>query len=156
MKLYNKLFDMKTVLSLYDRFKDKAVDIDIKTHREKRSLSANAYAWALIGKIADVLRASKEEIYLAMLKRYGQSSIISVLSDVDIRGYIKYYEDIGTADLGGKSFTHYKVYKGSSEYNTKEMSIFIDGIVSEAKDMDIETMPPAELERIKSLWNIKA
>ena len=38
--------------------------------------------------------------------------------------------------------------KGSSEYDTKEMSSFIDGIISEAKGLGIETLPPEELERM--------
>lgn len=125
---------------------------EIKEHKEKRSLTANAYAWCLIGKIADVLRSSKEEIYLNMLKLYGQSEIVSVLSHIDISGYFKYYEPIATATLQGKEFTHYKIYKGSSEYDSREMAILIDGIVSEAKTLDIETLPPNEIEHLKELW----
>lgn len=128
------------------------IDIDLSEHKEKRSLNANAYAWTLIGKIADVLRTSKDEIYLKMLKRYGQSEIVSILSNIDISGYFKYYEVAGTGTLKNKEFTHYKIFKGSSEYDTKEMSILIDGIVSEAKDLNIETLPPYEIERIKNLW----
>lgn len=128
------------------------IDIDLSEHKEKRSLNANAYAWTLIGKIADVLRASKDEIYLKMLKTYGQSEIVSILSNIDISGYFKYYEVAGTSTLNNKEFTHYKIFKGSSEYDTKEMSILIDGIVSEAKDLNIETLPPYEIERIKNLW----
>lgn len=135
---------------LYNQDKEKK--FDIKEHKEKRSLNANSYAWALIGKIADVLRTSKEEVYLTMLKRYGQSEIVSVLSDINISGYFKYYEVAGTSTLNNKGFTHYKVFKGSSEYDTREMSILIDGIVSEAKDLNIETLPPDEIERLKSLW----
>ena len=54
--------------------------------------------------------------------------------------------------LNGKEFTHYRIYKGTSEYNTREMSIFIDGVVHEAQNLDIETKTPAEIERIKNLW----
>ena len=46
----------------------------------------------------------------------------------------------------------YKVIKGSSEYDTKEMSVFIDGIVQEAEQLGIDTLPPAEIERLKGLW----
>jgi hypothetical protein len=88
-----------------------------------------------------------------MLKRYGQSEIVSVISSIDVTGYFKYFEAIGTATLQGKEFTHYKVYKGSSEYNSREMAILIDGIISEAKEMDIETLPPDEIKRIKEMWN---
>ena len=125
---------------------------DLSEHREKRSRNANSYAWTLIGKIADALRTDKEEIYLYMLKHYGQSEIVSVLAYIDVTGYFKYFEEIGRAKLQGKEFIHYKIFKGSSEYNTKEMSILIDGIVQEAKQLDIETMTPAEIERLKQNW----
>ena len=56
---------------------DREKVFEIKEHRQKRSLTANAYAWTLIGKIADAMRISKDECYLLMLKRYGQSEIVS-------------------------------------------------------------------------------
>ena len=125
---------------------------EVKEHKEKRSLNANAYAWCLIGKIADVLRTSKDEVYLTMLKRYGQSDLVSVLSNIDVRPYFKYFEESGRATLQGKDFTHYRVYAGSSEYDSREMAILIDGIISEAKDLGIETLPPDEVERMKERW----
>lgn len=125
---------------------------EVKEHREKRSLNANAYAWLLITKIADALRSSKDEVYLEMLKRYGQSEIVSVLSHIDLTDYIKYFEVIGTGTVQGKEFTHYKIYKGSSEYDTREMAVLIDGIISEAKLLDIEVLPPNEIERLKRMW----
>ena len=126
---------------------------EIKEHKERRSLTANAYAWSLIGKIADALRTSKDETYLTMLKRYGQSELVSVVSSVNVQGYFKYYEAVATAMLQGKEFTHYRVYKGSSEYDSREMAVLIDGIISEAKELDIETLPPAEIQRLKEMWN---
>ena len=135
---------------LFDQDKNKK--FEIKEYHKKRSLNANAYAWALIGKIADVLRSSKDEIYLEMLKKYGQSEIVSVLSDINVTGYFKYFEEIATVRLQGKIFTHYKVFKGSSEYDSREMAVLIDGIVSEAKELGIETLPNDEIERIKKLW----
>ena len=136
---------------LYNQDKDKI--FDIKEHKEKRSLNANNYAWKLITEIANVLRKSKEEVYLEMLKSYGQCEMISIVSSVDVKGYFKYYEEAGRSFLNGKEFTHYKIYKGSSEFNTKEMSVLIDGIVQEAKNLDIETMTPTQLALLKSEWN---
>ena len=128
------------------------LDLEIKEHKEKRSINSNGYAWVLITKIADVLRANKEDVYLESLKRYGQSEIVSVLSSIDVAGYFKYYEVAGTSTLNNKEFTHYKVFKGSSEYDTREMSILIDGIVSEAKALGIETLSPEEIENLKNMW----
>lgn len=135
---------------LFDQDKNKK--FEIKEYHKKRSLNANAYAWALIGKIADVLRNSKDEIYLEMLKKYGQSEVVSVLSDINVTGYFKYFEEIATVKLQGKNFTHYKVFKGTSEYNTAEMAVFIDGVISEADELGIDTLPPDEVKKIKSLW----
>ena len=132
---------------------DKEQQFEIKEYKQKRSLNANAYAWVLINKIANVMRLSKEEVYLNMLKHYGQSQVVSIVSEVNITGYFKYYEVIGTSTLNNKEFNHIRVFKGSSEYDTKEMSIFIDGIVQEAKQLDIETLTPNQLAELKALWN---
>lgn len=121
---------------------------EITEYHEKRSLSANAYAWVLINKIADVLRKSKEEVYFQMLKDYGQSEFVSVKTNINVKGFFKYYEEWGRGFVDGKEFTHYKVFKGSSEYNSKEMAILIDGIIQEAQNLGIETITPAEKERL--------
>ena len=137
----------------YDDFNGKELNIEVKEYRKKRSLNANNYAWELITKLADKLRISKEETYFKMLKDYGQSAMISVFSSVDIEHYgLKYYEKAGESVLNGKEYTHYKVYKGSSEFDTREMSIFIDGIVQECENVGIETMTPNEIAKMEALW----
>ena len=125
---------------------------EIKPYRQKRSLNANSYAWVLINEIANRLRTSKDEVYLEMLKRYGQSKVISVLSEIDISRFVKYYEEIGKGHVEGKEFTHYRCFIGSSEYDSREMAILIDGIVDEAKELGIDTLPTTAVERMKALW----
>lgn len=148
--MIGKVEDIIAYLFKLDR--EKEYQIEIKEYKQRRSLNANAYAWVLINKIANVMRLSKEDVYLNMLKHYGQSQIVSIVSDVNLNGYFKYYDVVGTSILNGKEFNHIKVYKGSSEYDTKEMSIFIDGIVQEAKQLDIETLTPDQLEELKTMW----
>jgi len=122
--------------------------------KKRRSLNANSYAWLLITEIANKLRSSKEEIYLQMLKRYGQSSVVSIIDEAVpvFMKSVKYAEEFGKGTVNGKDFTHIKVYMGSSEMDTKEMAILIDGIVSEATELKIPTMTPTEIERIKEQW----
>ena len=43
-----------------------------------------------------------------MLKRYGQSDVVSVVSSINVSSYFKYYEEAGTSKLNGKDFTHYR------------------------------------------------
>lgn len=117
--------------------------------RKKRSLDANAYFWVLVGKIADKLRASKDEIYFEMLKKYGQSITVTVRAGLDLsRAGLKYYELFKDGISAGKPFEAYRVFIGSSQYDTREMSVLIDGVVQEAKELGIETLTPLELAEI--------
>lgn len=132
--------------------KDTIYDVKINKHREKRSLNANAYLWKLVTEIGNILNKSKEEVYLQMLIDYGQSEMASILSEIDVKGYFKYYKLAGTSILNGKEFNHYKIYKGSSEYDTKEMSILLNGVVQEAKNLGIKTKDDIEVERLLEEW----
>lgn len=130
----------------------KSGNYEIERKRKRRSNDANALCWKLCTEIANVLRAEKESIYVDMLKRYGQSDVVSVLATVDVKGYFKYYDEWGKGYVKGKEFTHYKVYKGSSEYDTWEMSILLDGIIDEAKALDIEVITESEKALLLSEW----
>lgn len=146
--------DVNQAKEFIQNMKDKLHIAILKVFRKKRSLDSNAYAWKLITEIANVLRASKDEVYLQMLKRYGQSDLISVKSCIDVKPYFKYYDEAGKSTLNGTEFTHYRVYKGSSEFDSREMAILIDGIVSECKELHIETLPPEELNSMKEAWGV--
>ena len=56
-------------------------------------------------------------------------------------------------DIDGKKFIHYRAIKGTSEYSTKEMSVFLDGIVSECREVGIQTDTPEMIARYKEAWN---
>ena len=131
---------------LIDELKDKDLDVDVKQHREKRSLTANAYAWKLMSKIGKAVTPPipNEEVYEMMLRQYAPVQIVSVPKEVDLKEYVPHCE--AWAESG--DMTYWKVYKGSSEYDSKEMSVFIEGIKAEAEQLGIETLPPDELLRL--------
>lgn len=122
---------------------------EIKEYKEKRSLSQNSYAWKLITEIGNKLGKSKEDIYFQMLKDYGQSEIVSMYSSINPSGYFKYYEEIGTGIVNNKEFTHYKIFKGSSEYDTLEMKIFIDGVIQECSNLGISTLTEEQIKEMR-------
>lgn len=129
-------------------------EYEITAEKKKRSLNSNSYCWCLIGKIADVLRQSKEEIYFDMLRHYGQGGAISVQDKFteNFKRTYKYHESLGKSELNGKTFEHFRFWVGSSEYSQSEMNIFVDGVCQEAKNMGIEILTPAELARLKDEW----
>ena len=87
-----------------------------------------------------------------MLKDYGQSMLIPVPRGTIPSRIIKYYEFECSSQLNGKDADWYKCYIGSSEYNTKEMSILLEGVVQEAKNLGIKTKDDIELERMINKW----
>ena len=136
------------------------LNIEAKKYKAKRSLEANAYAWALMTKIAETTSEpgapiSKDDVYEDMLQHYGPLYeddegyvVITVKSEVDmskVQGHWKFYKSNG-------KFSSYLMIKGSSDYNSAEMARFIDGVVQEAKNLGIETKTPDEIERMKALW----
>lgn len=133
------IFDEQEVLDNVSKLSGEVV-VTIKGLKHKRSKNANDYFWEIVGQMADKLRATKEEIYFEQLKKYGQSITVTVREDVDLsRAGFKYYERIQDGLKNGVKFVAYRVFIGSSQYNTQEMSILIDGTVQEARDLGIQT-----------------
>ncbi len=140
--------------------KGKKLQAEIKQYRKKRSLNANSYAWVLMTKIADVLRTSKDEVYIEMLRRYGQREpeLISVIAEgvpAIMRATNEHCTVVGESELNGKLFKHLAILIGSSQYDTKQMSILIDGIASECRELGIETKPEEEIKSLIEDWGNK-
>ena len=143
----------KIITYLLNQAKDK--QFELKEYKEKRSLNANNYYWNLVTELGNVLKMDKEDLHFLLLQKYGQSEMISVVAEIDMSDYLKYYTEAGESNLNGKTFKHYKVYKGSSEMDSKEMSILINGLVEECHIQGIETKTPAEIDSLLERWDNK-
>jgi hypothetical protein len=128
---------------------DKEKIFEIKEKKKKRSLTANSYYWSLLNQLASVMRMDNQECHFLMLKRYGQYEVVSIRSDVSLHSYFKYYEEIGKGKVNGKEFTHYKIYKGSSQMDSKEFAILLDGVRSECEELGIPVLTPSEIAQLK-------
>lgn len=138
---------LQIIQYLYNQDKEKM--FEIKELTKHRTLSQNAYVWKLINEIANKVNKTKEEVYLQMLKDYGQSEIVSIKSCINPDGYFKYYEPIGTGNIKGTEFTHYKIFKGSSEFDRLEMKYLIDGVIQECENLEIPTLTYEQIEKMK-------
>jgi hypothetical protein len=149
--------EKNTALPEYEKLKGyKKLRVKAVQYREKRSLDANAYLWTLLQKLAETLHTDKWTLYLKMLKRYGQFTYI-VVKPSAVEGVKKQWrecEEVGEIDVNGTKAVQMLCYYGSSTYDTKEMSVLIDGVVSECKDLDIETLTPDEITRMKESWGV--
>lgn len=85
-------------------------DAELKKHYNKRSLNSNNYAWKLITEIANELRRSKEDVYLDLLKSYGQGGAVSVQEKFaeNFKRTYKYHESLGKSFLKGCMWEHFR------------------------------------------------
>lgn len=140
-----------------DQSKD--YEVSIRPKKRKRSLDANAYLWVLIGKLGEVLHKPDTEVYREYIKDNGVFQIVPIREDA-IKRWTETWKRNGIGwvcdDLGEcrntKGYHNIKCYYGSSTYTTKEMARLIDAVVYECKEQGIETMTPAEIERLKVMW----
>lgn len=139
---------------------DKELSIEIKPYKARRSLDANAYCWVLCQKLSEKIGGTKEDIYKEAIRKAGQFDYIAV-TDSATEQFLKAWQSKGLgwyAEASESKIDGCKkimVYYGSSVYDSKEMAHLIDYIVSECKELGIETMTPAEIARMMSEWGVK-
>jgi hypothetical protein len=143
---------------LFDELAGKELDVEIKQHRKKRSLSANAYCWVLVDKIAARSGVDKTSVYRETIRNIGGVSDIVCCQDRAVEALRSGWQAHGvgwiTETMPSKleGCTNVILYYGSSTYDTAQMSRLIDLLVIEAKELGIETATPQELDRLREEW----
>lgn len=140
----------------------KAGDYDILPHKKekkKRSLDANAYAWVLINRIAEKVQLAPDEVYRnAVINTPGVTESIVCIAEEAAPAFIRSWE---SGHLGRQvrqfpanriGFVNLIVVYGSSDYDTLQMSRFIDGLVQDAQALGIETKDPNEIQSLLNSW----
>ena len=122
---------------------------EIKERKRKRTLTQNAYYWSMLNQLGKALRIPTSELHFRMLKEHAPFEVVSVRSDIDVDGYFRYYETLGTGCANGQEFTHYRIYKGSSRMDSAEFSRLIDGAREECEAQGISVLTREEISRLK-------
>lgn len=145
--------------------------IQIKKHREKRSLDANAYYWVLITKFAKKLELSNPEAHNMCLIRYGYPVILSgksacaTIPDTEeaenkVKNSTEYHLQPTSQvreGVDGVMYRTYRLLRGSRTYNTEEMSRLISGLITMCKEAQIpdrEIATPEEKRLLKERYGV--
>lgn len=151
--------DMGKAMALVRKHKDRLYDLEIKEHRKKRSLDANAYAWVLIHKLAEAMHLTPEEVYLQQIPNVGNNFTVMCLREQDVERFKRSWRSNGLGwpvkDLGPSQVPgcrNLMAYHGSSTYDTAQMSRLIDSLVQDCKALDIETLSDEKLALLKEGW----
>lgn len=145
----------------YDRLKENDLDFELRKHREKRSLDANAYAWVLIGKIAERMHIGKVEVYRNAIRDIQGISTVGCVKSDQVDQMIKFWSSRGlgwqaeTFESKLPGCTNVIFYAGSSQFDTDSMSELIDHLIQDAQSLGIETATPEEVRRMEERWGEK-
>lgn len=161
VRIVLKVNERQAIADEYDELKNTTLSIEIKKFKAQRSLNANAYFHKLVGEIAGKLGVSNAHCKNMLIARYGQPQLLPDGSPMIYKTnatweYMRELETIHSIPIRYEAdATFYKLYRGSHEYDTAEMSRLIDGTVSEAEALGIGTVTEQELEKIKKAWGAK-
>ena len=160
-------FEVESIPPGFKRLPEGDLSISLKRWRKKRSLTANAYYWTIVGKIADALGTSQPFVHNMLLRDFGQLDIVSgkalqaLLPDTDAAEERALVDPVRhlrpTSETVVLEDTTYRVYqeiKGSSRYDSYEFSLLLGGALYEAKNMGIETLPLEEIERMMRNYEV--
>lgn len=149
-----------------DRLRGKRLEITARPKKDRRTIDANSYYWALISKLAKVIGVSIARAHNMVMRSYGtpedvDGQIITVnIPETDAAEeraleaetfHVKPTADVFVGDYG-QAYRAYILMKPSHTMDTAQFSALINGLVEECKALGIETLPPAELERMVMAW----
>lgn len=136
----------------------KSYDVEIKEHRERRSLDANAYFWVLADRLAEKTGIPKTDIYRSYIREIGGNNETVCIQDKGVDKLRREWERNGdgwlTSTMPSKlpGCTNVVLYYGSSTYDTAQMSRLIDMAVQDCQEQGIETLPPDKLAGMMEEW----
>lgn len=148
--------DMVDTLREYDKL---AIRID--RYKAKRSLDANAYAWVLIGKIAEKTNVPTNEVYRAAIKEVGGNYDVVCIKDEALEKLRSAWHKNGigwqTATLPSRieGCTNVILYYGSSTYDVSQMGRLITNLQQDCSALGIEVKSPEEVESLLNSWRSK-
>ena len=133
-------------------------DYEIKRVYKRRSLDANAFCWVLLDKLSEVIGVPKAELYQHHIREIGGVSTTVCVPDKAVKRLVTIWEEKGlgwqTETFPSKldGCTNVTLYYGSSAFDTKQMSRLIDSIVTECKEVGIETKTDEEISSLLNSW----
>lgn len=126
--------------------------------KKRRSLDSNAYCWILLDKIAASVGTDKITVYREAVRNIAGNTEIVCVKDEAVEKLRTGWEHNGIGWLTDTTpskipgCTNVILTYGSSTYDQSQMNALIDHVVDEAKQLGIDVLTPAELERLKGDW----
>lgn len=160
-KTFRITFEVMQLPKGLDALRDMTIRLLLKKWRDKRSITANAYYWVLVGKIAEYINQPQSVVHNMLLRAYG---VLDIVDGDSMTVFVPDTEEAANEVLRKETYhlrptskvidgkkgrlRAYRIMLGSSYYDTKQFSTLLDGAISECKEMGLETLPEDEIRRM--------
>lgn len=130
---------------------DTEYELTITKPKNPKSNDANAYYWALIGKLSEKINVSPRDIYCHHIQDIGGNYEIVPIRDDAVETWKRNWtrkglgwvcESLGESKFRG--YTNMICFYGSSTYDSRQMSRLIDLCIEDCKAQGIETLTPSQ------------
>lgn len=127
--------------------------VDVSEYKKNRTLEQNALLWELLTQIDKTVNGTRDpwDWYVFAIKKTGAKTKVIYMNDdsldelkqmcLDKNGNIRAVEPLGKID----DLYAYRIFYGSSKFNTKEMSLLIDNVLDIAQAVGIDRLTWEEL-----------
>ena len=136
---------------------------EVKEWHKKRTLTQNAYYWALIGEVSKKMKIPAIELHNRMLQEtagvqtMGGKAVLILLPDNEktqadaLKSPTVHMRPTSQVKMmaNGVLYRTWQLLKGSHEMNTDEMAMLLDNLIADAQEIGVETLTWRELQEMR-------
>lgn len=125
---------------------DMPLTVEVRPYKSKRSIEQNRLMWKMLDLLSEKVHRRKDsdlvwQTYIIMLERFGAKyEYLMALPEAEkmLKEQFRASVKIEEREYNGKTMNIYKCYYGSSKFNTKEMTEFINSIQEELRELGVD------------------
>ena len=146
----------------FEKLRDVTVKVDIKKAGNLRTSNQNSFAWELIDQIAEASHKKVTDVYRDAIREIGGVSTTVGMKDEAIQTFREGWEK---GHLGRQveiipgstkpGWSNVKIFFGSSEFDTIQMSRLISVLIQDAEALGIPTLTEQQIEKYYGKWAVK-
>lgn len=135
----------------------KVYQLVIKLFRKKRSNDANALYWEMCGQLARATNDTTDNIYLRHIRDIANYDTLCMLTEA-VPDFERRWKSnhkgrmVETRESKIPGCTTVLAYYGSSDFDTREMSLLIDNCLQDCEEVGIDTTPPDKISLLLEEW----
>ena len=125
---------------------DMPLTLEIRPYKSKRSIEQNRLMWEMLTLLSEKVNNKKDSelvwnTYCEMLLRFGQKAeyLQGLPSAMEmLKRQFRAVRMVEKRAVNGKELHIYQCFEGSSKFNTKEMTEFINSIQEELRELGVD------------------